>query len=332
MKQVLSIVSWGYLFSVVILWLFMYFAGDRWWPATLILFGPRWFAALPLVILVPLAACKNRRLLFPLLAAAGMVFGPFMGLSLPAFYASPLSGPVIRVLTCNIHSGSYNVPKLSSLIRDSRADIVGLQECPRNIVLEVPAGWQVARDGELMILSRFPLTSGISKQFLHPPHKWPRTSLLHCVVKTPGGDLNFCTVHLPSPRYGLQAILDRKTLLSLSRKGLLVSETIHRLRTSHEVSSALANLSGPLIVAGDFNMPVESTLYRDFWNRYANAFTAAGSGYGWTVWGGPRKLEFGARIDHILVGGGLGVLLCETGHDVGSDHLPLIADIGMKRY
>jgi len=330
MKLVLSVVSWGYLFSVVILWLVMYFGGDRWWPATLVLFGPRWFAALPLVVLIPLVVYKNVLLLFPLLAAAAIVFGPFMGLCLPTLNARPLSGPVLRVLTCNIHSGSYNAQKLSSLIRDSRADIVALQECPRNPGFEVPPGWQSVREGELMILSRFPLKSGISKQSLHPPHKWPRTSLLHCVVQAPGGDLNFCTVHLPSPRYGLQAILDRRTLLRPSRKGLLISETLHRLRTTHEVSSALAALTGPVVVAGDFNMPMDSTLYRETWSGYTNAFSAAGLGYGWTVWGGPRGLEFGARIDHVLVGAGLDVLLSETGPGVGSDHMPLIADVGKK--
>ncbi|MRR55632.1 MAG: hypothetical protein EG822_14185 [Deltaproteobacteria bacterium] len=330
MRRILSFVSWGYLFSVVVFWLFMFFAGDRWWPATLFLFGPRWFAVLPLVVLIPLVLYKNARLLFPLLAAAAIVFGPFMGLRIPALGVRPLSGPVLRVLTCNIHSGSFNAQKLSLLIRDSRADIVALQECPRNPSFEVPAGWQCVSEGGLMILSRFPMKFGITNQSFHPPHKWPRTSLLHCVVKAPGGDLSFCTVHLPSPRYGLQAILDRKTLLSPSRRGLLGSETSHRLQTSHEVSSVLSALAGPVIVAGDFNLPVDSTIYRETWSRYTNAFSAAGSGYGWTVWGGPRGFEFGARIDHVLVGAGLDVLLCETGFDVGSDHLPLIADIGVK--
>lgn len=331
MKLVLSFVSWGYLVFVVALWLIMFLGGDRWWHATLILFGPRWFAALPLVVLIPLVVCKNARLLFPLLIAAAVVFGPFMGLCLPGFNARPMSGSVLRVLTCNIQGSSYNTQKLSSLIRDSRADIVALQECPRNPGIEVPVGWQSVSEGGLMILSRYPLKPGIIKQSFHPPHKWPRTSLLHSVVKAPSGDLNFCTVHLPSPRFGLQAVLDRRTFLSPSRRGLLRSESSHRLSTADEVSRALAALTGPVLVAGDFNMPVDSNIYRDTWGNYTNAFSAAGSGYGWTVWGGPRRFDFGARIDHVLVGAGFDVLLCETGPDIGSDHVPLIADIGMNR-
>lgn len=331
MRRILFFVSWGYLFSVVVLLLFIFFAGDRWWPATLILFGPRWFAALPLLVLIPLAVFKNIRLLFPLLAAAAIVFGPFMGLCLPAYNSCPMSGPVFRVLTCNIQGGLYTTQKLSSLIRNSRADIVALQECPRNPAFDIPPGWQSVREGGLMILSRYPLKSGIIEQSIHPPHKWPRTSLLHSVVKAPGGDLHFCTVHLPSPRYGLQAILDRKTLMSLSRRSLLESETSRRFSTARDVSSALAALVGPVIVAGDFNMPVDSTIYRETWSSYTNAFSTAGSGYGWTVRGGPRGFDFGVRIDHVLVGAGFDVLHCETGPDIGSDHLPLIANFGVKR-
>jgi endonuclease/exonuclease/phosphatase (EEP) superfamily protein YafD len=89
----------------------------------------------------------------------------------------------------------------------------------------------------------------------------------------------------------------------------------------------IARLTRPVIVAGDFNMPADSDIYRENWQGYANAFSKAGFGYGWTVRGGHRGIVIGARIDHILTDGGMRVLRCETGPDVGSDHLPLIADI-----
>jgi hypothetical protein len=41
-------------------------AGDRWWTASMLLFGPRWLLSLPLFLLVPAAAVFNRRLLLPL--------------------------------------------------------------------------------------------------------------------------------------------------------------------------------------------------------------------------------------------------------------------------
>ena len=36
------------------------------------------------------------------------------------------------------------------------------------------------------------------------------------------------------------------------------------------------------------------------------------------------------RIDHVLTGAGLVPRVCEVGPDVGSDHLPVIADVGFN--
>ena len=41
--------------AVVGVWAVLWFAGDRWWFATLMLFGPRWVYAAPMAVLVPLA-------------------------------------------------------------------------------------------------------------------------------------------------------------------------------------------------------------------------------------------------------------------------------------
>lgn len=332
LRKFLFLTSWGYPLIVSSLWLVMSFSGDRWWLATLVLFGPRWITALPLVILVPLAVLKNRRLLLPLLAGALVVFGPFMGIRFPtaAGEVHPASGPVVRVLTCNIEKGSFNASKLSTLIRDTQPDIVALQECPNHLKLKLPAGWQTMEEGELAVLSRFPLMPGRLVKVSDQPSKWSMTSMLQCVVKAPGGDFAFCSVHLPTPRFGLQALLDKKTFLKPARRELLLREREYRRLASKEVHRAVASLPLPVILAGDFNMPVESTIYRDSWKVYTNVFSQAGYGYGWTAWRGVRWLEYGVRIDHVLVGHGMKVLLCETGPDVGSDHLPLLTDIARE--
>jgi endonuclease/exonuclease/phosphatase (EEP) superfamily protein YafD len=151
--------------------------------------------------------------------------------------------------------------------------------------------------------------------------------MLHATVKTPDGDITFCSVHLPTARPGLQAILDRKTLISFARKELLVTETAYRKRTSARVKQAIEPLPEPAIVAGDFNMPVDSAIYRQSWSDYANAFSVAGFAYGPTGFASVRGFSFGIRIDHILTGKGLKARYAATGPDVGSDHRPLIADI-----
>ncbi|MBT1070883.1 endonuclease/exonuclease/phosphatase family protein [Pelotalea chapellei] len=88
---------------------------------------------------------------------------------------------------------------------------------------------------------------------------------------------------------------------------------------------------GPIVVAGDFNTPVESVIYRTVWGDLANAFDKVGRGYGITQRVSVKGFSFGARIDHVLAGKGLVPKVCEVGPDIGSDHLPVIADIGFSR-
>jgi vancomycin resistance protein VanJ len=319
--------AWSYLLFVALIWFVVSIGGDRWWPATVFLFCPRWLVVLPLPFLLPPVIRGNRHCLLPLSLGAIIVFGPLMGMCLPFGKIKHSPGPLLRILTCNLQAGDFNSKALSALIHECSADIVTLQECPRELRLDVPKGWQTAQDGELAVLSRYPLHKIRSIQALHPPHKWPRTCLLQCTITVPWGDLSFNTVHLPSPRYGLQSVLDRTTVFSLSRKGLLIEETAHRRHVSKEVQQAISASSLPVVVAGDFNMPTDSTIYRDVWGRYSNAFSKTGAGYGRTEFASMHGIKVGVRIDHILVGNGLGVRVCETGPDVGSDHLPLIADI-----
>jgi len=307
----------------------MYAGADRWWPATMLLFGPRWIAALPLAPLLPLAVWSQPRLLLPLLVGAAIVFGPLMGLRIPLGKAVPAGGQVLRVLSCNLQAGDFSGPALTAAILDLRADIVALQECPRDIPLTLPPGWHIVQDGELAVISRYAIRSGSPVRDFHPPHVWPRTCLLPCIISTPGGDVAFNTVHLPSPRYGLQHVLDRKTGVNVAKTGLLVKETLNRMRVSQEVRQAVASQSLPMIIAGDFNMPVESSIYRRFWSDFANAFSKTGHGYGWSERVSVRGIPVGVRIDHVLTNNGLRPLLCEIGPDVGSDHLPVVADLAM---
>ena len=80
---------------------------------------------------------------------------------------------------------------------------------------------------------------------------------------------------------------------------------------------------GPLLLAGDFNLPVESAIYGQYWAQFSNAFSAAGLGLGHTKF----TRWHGVRIDHILAGPSWRFRRCWVGPDVKSDHRPLIADV-----
>ncbi|NTV50320.1 MAG: hypothetical protein HGB32_11670 [Geobacteraceae bacterium] len=327
-------VAYSYTALVFSALLFMYVSGDRWWPATMLLFGPRWLLALPLFLLVPLAVYYDRRLLLPLGIAALIIVGPFMHFNLPLSKVthSDYSGTKkLRVLTCNLDSAKYDTSHLVSVISESSADIVALQECPEEIKLSLPPGWYMITARGLAVLSRFPLRKVNLVQVMPPKGEWPSTCLLHVNAQTPGGDVAVCSLQLPTPRFGLMQILDRYTFLRPSRSGLCLEETAFRHRAAQEVRRYIDTLSLPKIIAGDFNTPVDSSIYKSVWDDFTNAFSEAGCGYGWSQRVSVRNFSYSVRIDHILTGKRFTPLLSVVGPDIGSDHLPVIADLALVK-
>jgi vancomycin resistance protein VanJ len=316
--------SGSYLILLLALWLILYEGNERWWPATMILFGPRWLFSLPLLILVPLAAWFERRQLILLFIAAVILFVPVMRVCVP-FQRIASTKPMIRVLTCNVGGSGLDIEKLRRLIQRSAADIIALQECPKETAESILPDWTILQDQRLTIASRYPVKPGKSHQTTHPPLRWPRASVLQGFIHTPEGELAVCSLHLPSPRYGLSSLLDRRRILNLSRLKVLQEEQELRGTTAQEIESLIRTDSVPMIVAGD------SAWYRQYWSDYFNAFSLAGFGYGFTEKVAIRNFEYKIRIDHILTRGSLTSYRCWVGPDVGSDHLPLIADILMEK-
>jgi vancomycin resistance protein VanJ len=318
---------WAYVALLFLIWVLLRLGGDRWWPATLLLFGPRILFGLPLLVLVPAAVVCSRQLWRPLALAVLVLLFPIMGLCVPWGTLWGRDGPSLTVLTCNIDGRSHDAAALDELIAETRPDFVALQECSGEDKLACLAGLHVVRRGELTIASRWPLQMNDVVSDRIPQHHWPRAILLICTADTPRGPLSFCAVHLSSPRYGLSHPLDRATFISPSRTGLLVEETAKRLRQAKWVASIIERLPRPVVIAGDFNMPVESRIYRDCWSGWRNAFSAAGWGFGHTCWASAGPLTSNQRIDHILCGREMRPLRCHVGPDVGSDHRPVIAEL-----
>lgn len=84
------------------------------------------------------------------------------------------------------------------------------------------------------------------------------------------------------------------------------------------------------VVAGDFNATVHHRRYRDFKNILwlTDALDVVGSGYSAT-WPGRGKLPPLMRLDHILVGSEIAVLDAGVVPAPGSDHLGVVARLGL---
>ena len=159
------------------------------------------------------------------------------------------------------------------------------------------------------------------------PQAHRRLHVLSCLVAAPQGDLAFCTTHPHSPHNSINKLLSRETVLRPSQSSRWRRKSPSRWQDSKELSQWLRQRGGPQIIAGDMNLPPTARIYRKFWAGYWNAFSSAGLGFGYTEWPRMRVLRFGIRIDHILSGPNWRPCRCWVGPDVGSDHLPLIADL-----
>lgn len=309
-----------YAASIFALWLWMYLEGDRSWLATMFLFGPRFLCALPLPVLALAALVWQRRLLWIVAVTTVMILGPILG-----FHAHfPGTGPgELRVLTCNVAQRAYSDVELADLIDRERPDIVALQEVvvpPPEIVW--PRGWHVVHRDELLVASRYPVAM---EDAMFRPSVPGKLVVIRYKISAPGRDVQLFNLHLMTPRWGFEAVLDREKGLDLSEVPRVDAMLWLRAAEQEEVSQWINTFEDPKIIVGDFNTPVESTIFRRCWSGYKNSFSAAGFGLGFTKITAKRGWSYGARIDHVLYTAPWRCLRAAVGPDIGSDHRPLIA-------
>ena len=293
--------------------------GDRWWFATIVMYGPRWIWAMPLAILIPAAAVIRPRLLWLLAIAGVVVIGPVMGFCVPwpTMAGEPAGAFTIRVLTCNAGGGNLRPGALAELITATRPDVVALQEgSVRSLPAECwPVGWHL----RTTVASRYPIrkVEKLERDKLGGDGFVTRFDL-----DTPGGLVHFFNLHLETVREGLEAVLSSKSRPWRAAPELSANIDL-RASESEAASGWASEVSGPVLIAGDFNLPCDSGIFRLFWSTYTDAFSSAGLGFGYTKF----TRWHGIRIDHILAGSGWCCRRCWVGPDVGSDHRPVLADL-----
>lgn len=357
--------SWLYFIAAIASWGVLHFTADRWLPGSIIAYGPRFVALWPLAVLVPLAAIAARTTLWPLALGACIVLGPIMGarLSVRTLSAAVATSgaPVapapgtIRLITYNTDGGgrlSYDLP---IFIREQKPDIVTFQECNDKLwaALQAEPGWYSEREDGLCTGSRFKITNAEAM----PREDLERVSrrgfggagyVMRTEIATPGKPISVINLHLETARKGLEGMLGKQGFVpdhpfasgdnarqSLDDREMQVTRNDDRYeinalirstesaRASHYVSQGM-NVT-PIVVAGDFNMPVESTIFQEFWRAFTDAFELRGNGFGWSKREG-RWLRI--RIDHVLTNAlAPQPLTVRIGPDYSSDHRPVIVDM-----
>jgi endonuclease/exonuclease/phosphatase (EEP) superfamily protein YafD len=283
------------------------------------MFSPRWLLLAPLALLAYAAAALRRRALVPVLLALAVVLGPLTGLCVPwqRLWSAP-DGTRLRLLTCNMHHQNTDPPALSRLIAEAKPDIVALQEWsrPKRFDPFADGAWHFHSAPGLFLASRYPIRRAVP---FGNNSVGEKGLAMRYEIDTPAGPVTLFSLHLASPRQGLETTVHETDRAPAE----LEAGSELRLLQSENLARAAGQVQGPLLLAGDFNTPPESAIFRRVWERYTDAFAAAGWGWGYTLFA--RKSA--VRIDHILAGPGWYCERCWVGSAVGSPHRPVLADL-----
>jgi len=205
------------------------------------------------------------------------------------------------------------------------ADIVVLQECAENLADAQywPRGWTVRFEQSLCLASRFPVVEAKTLERIETGDQGGTGNVMFYRLRSDSawGMLDLAVLHLETPRKGIEQVRYGARVSALARNELV------REVGSRRMSRWISEQSDSALIAGDFNLPVESRIFRAHWSACGDAFSAVGHGFGWT-----RVLpHFAIRIDHVLTCAGWRAVHTELGPELGSDHLPLIVDLARVR-
>lgn len=311
-------------------WLLIRYAADRWWPATVLLYAPRWPLFVPLLVLLPWAWRRRRRLAWlPLLTGLFVLF-PVLNFNVPwhRLTGTPPRGFKLRVLTCNLHRIELDASRLDEYLKSAHADIIAFQDYSNWD--EMPSlndgGWHVYQIGnQLFVASRYPIRRvhdlNLERIKGEDDSEFPRRfGISACFdIDTPAGPIRLINQHLVSPHMAIVLLAEEPA----HGVRFLKQSSVRRRNESALITAWMARHGGRFIVVGDFNMPPESPIFRDYWAEYPDAFTTAGWGYGFTHLTPLSEL----RIDHVLTTGGITCTGVRIGPSCGTPHRPLVADL-----
>jgi vancomycin resistance protein VanJ len=318
------------------------FGDARWWLEFTNIFTPWYF--MPVIVLLPLAVITRARRAALVMTLAGIVgalwIAPYY---LPKVQATPTTQALsLRVVTFNTWGGNTHFVEngygaIGDWLRDVDADIVLLQEVPLSQrsradgVLGLrelyPQQFATETDGWTnALLTRLPVLSSESHETDGDQPRYQRI-----IVELDGTQIAIYNVHLRYPIYA-----PRFAPPFLPSPYLYMMLGYDASERNRQIAYLLRLLEGetlPYIVGGDFNTSDQTAIYHMLTTYMTDSFREAGIGLGtsWPVSTArtdiPSLLPPLIRIDYIWHSETLAAQAAWQGPRLGSDHLPLVADI-----
>ena len=305
---------------------------ESWWLGTVIVYLPRAPWVIPALILVPMSIRWGWKPLVINLAAGLLAIGPVMNWQTGGFFLPAVDRQAYRltVVSCNVQSFRPKFDQVVSELERIDPDVVLFQEAFEDhaLLAAVFDGWNVHRVDEYLVASKLPLKF-ISTTFVPG---FERVTAVRYEVETPLGPVAVFNVHQTSPRRSLTQLKPWSPVLGAG------IETVEQETTLRDVEAMKTRaftqpegLDLPVIIAGDFNMPNDSSLFRKHWGNLNDTYALAAVGYGYTspcsggkLW--PANMPW-AQVDHILANGDWQVERSWIGTSAGSDHRLIAAQL-----
>ena len=256
--------------------------------------------------------------------------------------AAPAPDVPLRVLSFNIHTGigsdaALDLERTASVIRDSRADVVGLEEVDVHWAARSDFRDQ-ARDLARQLNMRVffapiydlpPLTEGA-------PRRRYGVAVLsrHPIVATENHPLTRLStqdpnpVPAPAPGFAEAVVLVRGVPVHVYATHLdyRADPAVRELQVADTLRILAADRPGARqVLLGDFNAGPGAPELAPLWTRLADAWTSAEPGLTYPA-DVPAK-----RIDYVTVSPGVRVRNAAVLDTLASDHRPVVADLLVRR-
>ena len=234
----------------------------------------------------------------------------------PEMVATGQARHTLRVMTLNLNAGNDSAALVEHIVAESDPDVILFSEATRqwrdrlaDLSTDYPYG--IGRSDNsvfsIMMLSRLPLRD--ARILALPFDDRPSVAATVCTDdRVPAsGCLTLLGTH-PAPPITPQLAAERNHQLAA------LAEWVRLQRNSR------------LVMLGDLNTTPWSPVFRELVDTAELRDSALGFGLHPTWLS--RALPAGLPIDHILVGADVQVIDRHVGADVGSDHFPVVADLG----
>jgi len=219
--------------------------------------------------------------------------------------------PALRLVVANVEVGNKDFAAVHRLVAQTRPDVFGVTELTPAMArhLKQLPGYRTSvvearRDAYgIGVFSRVPL---LSAKIVHFPSDGPATVVAR--LRVAGKSVTVVVTHVHTPFAG----------------------SIHVRQLDALAAEARSHLGKRTVVCGDFNTPPWTGPLRHFAAdaRLRDLYgSRAWSGYSWPTWGSLLRVP----LDNCFVSNGVAVTDHRDGPNIGSDHRPLVVDVGVAK-